>query len=135
MNPTPDLLGKVINIWHNHQAPDAEPTIVGKVVGYYDHPSITVEDAEGNRSTHSSQLRMEIKELAPEPPVGDAVALRVTRPPDGPAVRVWVHHRRGWFDPMLLLREPEWITWEQLNLRGDVRVLLTGEPVRAAAGL
>lgn len=125
MNPTPDLLSKVVKIWHHHMPADAEPTFVGKVVGFYDHPSITIEDAGGHQSTHSSQLRIEIKDLPPEPEVGGAASLTVKPTSSSSSVTtVWVRHKRGWFYPTLLQRDPEFYTWEQLNLRGEVRPLV-----------
>jgi len=62
MKLTPDLIGKWVKVWLNYSRSDDPPHVEGKVIGYCDHPTIIVQDAEGKQSHHSSQLRIEVVE-------------------------------------------------------------------------
>lgn len=60
------LLGKTIGVWLNHTPAAHEPDYVGEVVGYFDHPSITLRRADGQEVTVSSELRRAVMTQMPE---------------------------------------------------------------------
>ncbi len=62
----PDMLGKRVKVWLNFSKPDDPPHDEGTLIGYYDHPSIIVQRADGTQASHSSQLRIEVVEPTPE---------------------------------------------------------------------
>jgi len=66
MNPTPEMLGKRVNVWFNHTAPDAPPDATGELIGYFDHPTIIVRSDDGKQSHWSTQLRIEMVASTPE---------------------------------------------------------------------